>query len=251
VKDARGHYVGGLSEESFRVYDNNQLQEIVSFQNFSGEFACAIVLDTTGSMQEALPVLKNAVMELIDRFRPGDLFGLYSFNSGVRQIQEFTHDRAAAKRAVLRLQPGGATALFDTISQVSRGLEDRKGKVAVIVFTDGDDNASALTINSAVERVKRLGMPVYTVAQGEALRNRKLLDQLQSLASMTGGASYSVRHSNDVDQVFSDISRDLQNTYMLAYYAPPAKGSAWRRIQVTIPSLNEATIRTKQGYIPK
>ncbi len=251
VKDAHGRYVEGLSKESFRVYDDGELQQITSFQNFEGEICCAIVLDTTGSMQACLPVIKNAVMELIDRLRPSDLFGIYSFNSSVRLVQEFTHDKAAAKRAVLRLQAGGATALYDAISQVSRGLEDHKGKVAVIVFTDGADNISSLSVSSAVERAKRLGMPVYAVAQGEALRNSKLLDQLHMLAKTTGGASYAIKCSRDVEQVFSDISRDLRNTYMLAYYAPPAETSAWRRIQVSIPSLKEATIRTKEGYVPR
>lgn len=250
VKDANGRYIGGLREEDFRVYENGDLQEVTSFQNFSGEMTCAIVMDVTGSMQESLPSIKNAVMQLIDRFRPEDLFGIYSFNYSVRQVHEFTHDKIAAKRAVLRLQPGGSTALFDTISQVGRTLDERKGKVAVIVFTDGCDNASSLTVSAAVERMKRLGMPLYAIAQGEALRSRKLLDQLRSLAATTGGASYSVRSPRDIEEVFAAISQDLHNTYMLAYYAQPSK-PAWRKIQISIPSLKDAVIRTKQGYLSR
>jgi Ca-activated chloride channel family protein len=251
VRDARGRYVEGLSKESFRVYDEGEPQRIASFQDFERELTCTIVLDTTGSMRTCLPVIKNAVMQLIDRLRPGDLFGVYSFNSSVRLVQDFTRDKPAAKRAVLRLQAGGATALYDTIAEVSRGLEDRKGKVAVVVFTDGNDNVSLLTLSSAVERVRGMGMPLYVVAQGEALQDSKLLDQLHLLTKTTGGACYAIRRSSEVEKVFSDISQDLRNTYMLAYYAPSAETSTWRRIRVEIPALKDATIRSRDGYVPR
>jgi Ca-activated chloride channel homolog len=247
----RGRPVRGLTAADFRVSDNGQPQKIISFGNQSTEMACAIVLDTTGSMNEALPLVKNAVMQLIDKFRPEDSFAVYSFNVRLDVVQEFTSDKTAAKKAVLGLTTGGPTALFDAVLQVTRALDQHKGKMALVVFTDGNDNASALTMASAVERVKKVGVPLYAVAQGEALHKHKLVEQLQFMAATTGGACYEVKKSSQIERVFADISNDLQNTYLLAYEAPAADSPAWRKIEVTTPGLKSAAVRAKLGYYPR
>jgi len=83
------------------------------------------------SRQEALRHAAELIAQAwrsFDRFRPEDRFGIYSFDSTVRLVHEFSRDKAAAKRAVLRLQPGGATALFDTAlasATSGRALLDR------------------------------------------------------------------------------------------------------------------------------
>jgi hypothetical protein len=82
------------------------------FESNAESVTCAILLDTTGSMQNALPRLKNSVLRLIDELGPDDSIVIYSFAAGVVQQQEFTKDKAAAKRAVLRLLAAPKRATF-------------------------------------------------------------------------------------------------------------------------------------------
>jgi len=76
--------------------------------------------------------------------------------------QEFTTDKDAAKRAILRTRAQGRTALFDALSQVAQDISKRPGKKTLIVFTDGDDNSSALNANAAVGRAKKVGHSVIS-----------------------------------------------------------------------------------------
>src|ERR1700692_4207139 len=58
VLDHRGHFVDGLDSKDFQILDNGQPQTIKYFANNNEALSCAIVLDTTGSMEKALPRLK-------------------------------------------------------------------------------------------------------------------------------------------------------------------------------------------------
>ena len=102
----------------------------------------------------------------------------------------------AAKRAVLRAHASGSTALYDALLRVNHDLAQRTGKKVIIVFTDGDDNSSTLTTDTAILRVKAGGVPIYTIAQGQALQNAGYLKQLAELARTTGGESFAVRDSS-------------------------------------------------------
>ena len=142
VLDHKGKYVDGLKKDDFRVLEDGKPQKISSFESNSDALSCAILLDTTGSMREALPRVKNSVVRLIDELSPEDAVAIYTFDDHLTVRQDFTTDKAAAKRAVQRTRAEGATALFDAISEASEELAKRLGKKAFIFFTDGDDNSS-------------------------------------------------------------------------------------------------------------
>ena len=248
VQDHRGRYLDDLPRETFRVLDNGAPQPIVSFENSATELSCAILLDTTGSMAVALPKVKNAIHRLIDEFRENDWIAVYGFSAGLETLEDFTRDKAAAKKSVSRTRAGGNTALFDAISRVAGEISKRNGKKAMIVFTDGDDNASVLNVQRAIERAKKMGVPVYTAAEGDALRRLGLLSELKDLARLTGGKAYEVRNLNNVSSIFQDVSEELRHTYLLAFRPPEAPSGGWRQIQLSLSGVHDYKIQAKEGY---
>ncbi len=251
VFDGKGHYVTGLTQEQFEVRDNERPQPLVLFETTDAGLSLGILLDTTGSMQGALPIVKNATLRLIDQLRPNDSVAVYGFSTTLHVLQGFTSDKDAAKRAVLNIRSGGQTALFDAVSRALSDLTPRKGKKALVAFTDGQDNASYLEPDAASTRARKVGVPLYTVAQGEALENLQLVGILHNLSLRTGGISFTARNAGRMDEIFSRISEDLQHCYLLAYVAPPAENDTWRSIQVSVKGVKNAKIRAKQGYFPK
>jgi len=251
VFDQKGRYLDGLTRDRFSLIDNGTAQPIVAFEGDTKEVSCAILLDTTGSMARSLPVVKNAVLHLIDEMRDNDWVATYGFDTSVTTLQEFTRDKRAVKQSVLRTRAGGTTALFDAIAQVAAEISTRSGKKALIVFTDGNDNASMLNLQSAMTRAKKVGIPIYSVAQGEALSTAALVHQLRSISDFTNGLAYEVRKPHDVEAVFRDISADLQHTYMLAYKPPGTAEKKWRSIGVSVNGLKEYKVRAREGYLPE
>jgi VWFA-related protein len=251
VADSHGRFVEGLTREQFTVRDNDQPHSISLFEPTSADVVCAILMDTTGSMAGALPMLKSAVSHLIDDLPDSARIAVFTFSVALEQIQDFTTDKKAAKQQVLRTRAEGETALFDAIVKTARDLSVQKGKKFLVVFTDGDDNASVLSAQAAIARSKQVGVPVYAVALGEATRSQMLAKQLRDIATQTGGLAYEVRKkSSDVEKVFTAISAEMQHTYLLAYKAPEAKDNEWRRIDVAVSGVNSASVRAKHGYLP-
>jgi Ca-activated chloride channel family protein len=251
IRDRNGRYVDSLTGGQFEVRDNGEAQSLVAFESNSSRLSCAILLDTTGSMAEALPTVKNSVIKLMDALRDEDAVAVYAFANGMSRLQDFTSDKAAAKQAVLRTRAAGSTALFDAISEVAREIAPRSGKKAIIVFTDGKDNASVLNSKSAVDRARKTGVPVYTIAEGEALQSKPLLDELKDISQSTSAVTFQAHKTTDISAVFQEISKDLQHTYMLAYKPPLDTTQRWRTIQLAVPGMKDAKIRAKEGYSPE
>jgi Ca-activated chloride channel homolog len=251
VFDHRGHFVDGLPVDAFHVSENGQPQEIRHFESDSQAIHCAILLDTTGSMGSALPHLKNSVVNFIDELGPEDSVAIYTFAQQLVIQQDFTKDKAAAKRAALGLRAGGRTALYDALSEAAQAMNGQPGKKVMVVFTDGDDNASVLTAQQAVNRARTNGVPLFTIAEGEALQSSQFKKILGQLSASTGGSTFEVKDAKGMESVFQQISGELRHMYLLSYKPPsePADGK-WRKIDVTVDRVEGDRIRAKEGYFP-
>ena len=199
VRDHNGRYLDGLPQDRFQVKDNGQVQPVLAFESNAAQLSCAILLDTTGSMAAVLPIVKSSVLRMIDELAPDDNIAVYNFSVGLKRLQDFTTDKAAAKQAVLRGHASGQTALFDAIAELAREIEPRSGKKAIVVFTDGADNASLLNARFAVQRAKKSGIPVYAIAEGDALKSGQLVAEIKDIAETTGAKFYEAHQTSQIN----------------------------------------------------
>jgi VWFA-related protein len=194
--------------------------------------------------------LKATALKLLGELRPIDSVAIYTFSDSVTALQPFTADKNAAARAVLRTRAYGKTALYDALTRVSREIAERAGKKVIVVFTDGADNLSALTSETALRRAKTLGVPVYTIAQGDALESPDLLKQLANLSHATGGVAFTIHSPTEIEKVFETITEDLMHGYLLAFQPPATEDRTWRPIEVKLRSPRGHKIRARLGYYP-
>ena len=248
VTDDRGRYIDDLPASAFTILENGKAVPSVGFENRTAGVSVALLFDTTGSMQRSLPALKSAALKLISELRPIDSVAVYSFADKVTELQPFTTDKAAAQRAVLRTRAAGATALYDSLVRVYQELASRSGKKALVVFTDGADNLSVLTTDIATRRAKNTGLPVYTIAQGDAVRDPALLKQLASLSKSTGGVAFTIAGPGEIRRVFEAVSQDLAHGYLLAFQPPPNESHAWRTIEVRLTESRNRRVRAREGW---
>jgi VWFA-related protein len=248
VTDSGGRYVDDLPRNLFEVLEEGRVQQLTAFEPNTSSLTCALLLDTTGSMQAALPALKNAALKLIGELRGMDTVAVYTFRETLSVAQPFSTDKQAAKRAVLRAIPDGTTALYDSLARVAREISHRSGKKVIVVFTDGADNASTLSSDTVIKRAKTIGAPVYTIAQGQALRFPHVLKQLEKVATATGGLSFVIRNPDEIRGVFEGIAGDLKHGYLLAFRPAEAKAGEWRRIEVRLAGVNKNKVRAREGY---
>ena len=250
IFDKRGNPLPNLTRDRFLVLDAGHAQSLAVFEGAEDAMSCALLLDTTASMTEYLPALRIAVMRFIDELRAEESVAVYTFNRILQVAQKFTTDKKLVKQAVMRTSAAGTTRLFDSVAQVSRDLEAREGKKALIVFTDGDDNASMLNAAGAAGKARQSGVPIYVIAQGAGLKDAKLMKILDDLAAGTGGIAFRLARPEKIGEVFSEISRNLLHTYLLSWKLPEEAGTSWRPIKITVAGAEDAHIRARQGYWP-
>jgi len=248
VTDGRGHYIDDLSARQFDVLENGQPKPVLAFENHNAPVSVALVFDASGSMVNTLPALKHAAMQLVDDLRPADSVAVYSFNDTVTELQPFTSEKDAAKRAILRTHPAGITSLYDALVRVNHDLAGRGGKKVIIVFSDGNDNASMLRASAAIDRAKARGIPIYTIAEGEALTNQQFIAELNKISQATGGTPFVIRRLSDIAAVFEKVSGDLLHGYLVAFQPSPGDDREWRKIDVVLSGAKGLQVRAREGF---
>ena len=250
IFDKRGNPLPNLTRDRFEVLDAGKPQQLAVFEGAEDMLSCALLMDTTGSMTNYLPALRIAVMRFVDDLRAEEAIAVYTFNRTLQVAQKFTSDKKLVKQAVMRTSAAGGTRLFDSVAQVSRDLEARPGKKALVVFTDGDDNASMLNAAGASRQALSYGVPIYVIAQGTGLKDAKLMKILEELAANTGGIAFRLTKPEKIGEVFSEISRNLRHTYLLSWKLPEGAGTSWHPIKIAVAGAEDARIRARQGYWP-
>lgn len=143
VIERNGTWVPDLVKADFRLYENNIEQRIEFFAAADVPFTVALVLDTSGSTLPFRRDMQAAANAFIAQMRPDDRAMIVAFDSRVHVLAEPTGDHGALRSAISesgRLK--GNTALFDAVDVVLQRFERIEGRKAMIVFTDGMDNAS-------------------------------------------------------------------------------------------------------------
>jgi Ca-activated chloride channel family protein len=248
VKDEKERPVVNLQEADFRVLEDGRPQEIRIFEPASSAITLALLIDTTGSVANELPHVKNAIIRLLTSVESDDSIGLFTFARNLTSLSNFTTDRKAMLGAILRTSAAGNTALFDSLAQLSREMSRIDGKKAILLFTDGDDNISTISLEASIKETKRGGIPIFAMLYGRALTDSKLLKRLEGISKSSGGTPFRVRQADDLPSIIHQIGEDLQHSYLLGYQSDNVSQTDWRALKVELPSKPKLNIKAKDGY---
>ena len=143
ITNAEGHYVNGLKEKDFNIFEDKKPQQIIDFISDERPFSVAILLDTSLSMEHKLTLARAACARFVEGLRVGDTFAIYSFGGfKVKLHQDFTeiHD---VPDSVWDMKVDGETPLYDAIAKAADALAERpERRRAILVVSDGADTRS-------------------------------------------------------------------------------------------------------------
>jgi VWFA-related protein len=223
-----------------------------------------ILLDGSGSMGLAgkLDAAKAAINALIARRKAGDDFALYVFDSQghANELVPFTENPAAIARAVDVVKPWGKTAFFDALAEMPARTElGRNPSRAIILLSDGIDNASTMTRQAIEKRMEGVSIPVYAFGlrePGERASVRKSapineemanIDLLEELAASTGGRLFVGNRPEALATAMDGIESALRAQYLIGF-PPTGKGAVkYRRISLELAG-RVRSVRVRAGY---
>jgi Ca-activated chloride channel family protein len=253
VTEATGRLVPDLLQEDFEVLDNGKPQPIVLFDSSTQPIAVVVMLDTSGSMTTAIPLLLDAAEQFLMRLLPEDKGKVGAFNDTIEVSAEFSSNRDELISAVRDLDYGNGTKLYDALSTSLDEFRIIEGRRVILVFTDGEDTASRSSPNKVIERARADNVMVYAIGleseyfDGARMVRSKPDGRLKRIAEETGGGYFELKKTADLAPTFTRVAQELHSQYLVGFTPTTLDGRVHNLVtRVKRPGM---TARTRRSYV--
>ncbi len=270
--DRNNRSISDIRQEEITVFEDGRPQQIFTFKRETTlPINIAILMDLSGSQEYTFPQAKLAAGEFLRSIiRPGkDSASILTFQDDVELVQGLTSRIETLQRAFDEIQYARrfgpattrrqATALYDAVyiaadevlgRRHDRRSDDPSTRRAIILLTDGVDNASVRKLDETIDRAWRSGVIVYSVGIGDRFRFEGIReDVLRRMSEETGGRAYFPRGPDDLLENFRQIENELRSQYLVAYQpSDPKRDGRFRRIEVQVGGRPDARIIHRRGY---
>jgi VWFA-related protein len=257
VSDRQGGFVSNLGERDFEVYEDGAPQRIQLFKNEDIPVTVGLVVDHSTSMQPKLAEVGAAAGAFVRSSNREDEMFVINFNEivslGLPGAIRFTDSAAELGDAIERAPAKGMTALYDAITKALEELRaGSRDKKALIVVSDGGDNASAHSLAQVMKLAGQSSAVIYTLGLFDEQGPDQNPGVLKRLAQATGGEAFLPDQLSEVAPICEGIARDIRHQYTIGYVPinMPRNG-AYRAIRVVARAKghDKLSVRTRTGYI--
>ena len=281
VTDQRGRYIQGLKPEHFRITEDGVQQSIASFGAgnaaptrvartgvrpgpVAGEAELSIpgqlvgtnvfvLFDTSNFMYRSLVYAEDAIADFIRGLDGADSVAVYAFSRNLTRHSRLSAEHDDALRGLRRSVAGDETALYNCLLLTLRDAAKVSGRKVIIVFSNGPDNASAISPDDVGAIAEDEGVPIYVISTRALNRDPISSNAFRRIAQRTGGKAYFAKTWQRQSEAFVEIREELASSYTLTYYPEANPNRGWRSIQVELvgPDMQRYRVRTRAGYRPK
>jgi Ca-activated chloride channel family protein len=276
VRDAGGRLIENLTKDDFEIFEDGAPQKVAFFARSQDvPLNLGLVVDLSGSQAAFVKAHQKDMRVFLDRvLTPRDRALLVCFVSAPRLITEFT---ASGKQLVAALEGYqgvrdravypllgppeirvGGSAFYDgvyhTINQMLAPVDG--GRKALIVFSDGEDNASAHNMMETIEVAQSSNVLVFGIRYTEVrngrvnARNKYGTSVMARISKETGGADFD-SYEKDLSEHFREIGDQLRQAYELGYHSTNPQGDGTFQKVTIKPKRPDLTVRAKTGYYAK
>ena len=285
VTDQRGRYVQGLSPQDFRITEDGLPQSIASFgagnvaprrvartgvrpgttpgdiefmipEAISDQLVGTnvfVLFDTSNFMYRSLVYAEDAIADFIRGLDGADSVAVYSFSRNLTRHASLSDDHDDALRGLRRSVAGDETALYNCLLLTLRDAAEVSGRKVIIVFSNGPDNASAVSPDDVGAIAEDEGVPIYVISTRALNRDPISSNAFRRITQRTGGKAYFAKTWQRQSEAFVEIREELASSYTVTYYPQANPNRGWRSIQVELlsPEHRRYRVRTRAGYRPK
>lgn len=260
VTDGDHRYVTNLARQDFVVMEDGRPQPVSFFAHSGVPLTVVLVIDSSGSMDDAIGASQEAAAAFVRRLGASDRAAIVDFDTRVRVAQPFTADAAALESAVRSTVADGSTALYDAVHVALQELDaitypdaTTPRRHAIVVLSDGQDTSSRAQLDTLLALADRSNTAIYTVGLGARDDGGRLATYqaefaLRRMANQTGGRAFFPTDMEQLRGIYDEIRRDLASQYTLAYASTNTRRDGrWRSVTVRL-SQRDLDAHTRPGY---
>ncbi|MBI3951281.1 MAG: VWA domain-containing protein [Acidobacteria bacterium] len=255
VTDKGGRFISDLNASDFVISDEGRRQQISEFSRETQlPLTLALVVDRSRSVQTRFELERAAAIQFLESvLRKGQDQGLLmAFDSDVYLVHDFTDDAAALSRQIKNLTAAGNSAIFDAVYKTARNKFSRIpfGRKVMVLITDGEDTASEMTLQQAIDMALRTDVIVYPISIRVSKEGASALSQL---AERTGGRALFLGDEHpQLAELFAHLQEELRNQYSIGYQMNQPPDGRFHRLKIRAKKRG-LSVRARQGYyaLPK
>jgi hypothetical protein len=171
-----GKYIADLTKEEFKLSEDGVPQQIAFLATVNAPFHVVLLLDTSASTKEKLPMIQRAAVTFVDQLNTTDKVKVISFDDTVRDWNDFTSDKALVRSVISKTTSGEGTKVYDAFEKGLNSLRPITGRRAIVIFTDGVDwHSDSATFEGTLKNLDELGVIVYPIRFDTRAETERLL----------------------------------------------------------------------------
>lgn len=242
VTDALNHPVLTLNKQDFSLYEENKPQEIQYFSTEQAPISIAMLFDVSKSMSDKIDAERAAIAEFVNNANPDDEYFAIAFSDRPRLLADSTRSADEMERKLIAAERGGPTAMLDAIYlAVSKLRSAHYRRRAIVIISDGGDNASRYTLREIKKLVQESDVQIYAIGLFDTFFFRTIEEKLgkkwlSEITDLTGGRTLTVDNEARVPEAAAKISWEMRNEYVLGYRISRNGTPGWRKIKVRLTS---------------
>jgi Ca-activated chloride channel homolog len=288
VTDRSGNYVSGLRPEDFAISEDKIPEKIATFEegnqavretaaaetnaNAAGAPSDAkntesansvstqlgkiagssvfILFDTSNYMYRGFVFAQDAITDFVRSLDEATKVAFYSYSRNLSRAATLTGDRYRIENGVRSTVAGDDAALYNSLLMTVEDAAKLKGRKAIVVFSNGPDNASSVPPEDVADLAESTGTIIYIISTRAAQGDPVSAAAFARMSKTTGGKAYFAGNWREEKQAFTSIREDLGHLYTITYYPQANDNHGWRNIQVKLTGkdMQKYHIRTRDGY---
>jgi Ca-activated chloride channel homolog len=209
-----------------------------------------ILFDTSNYMYRGFVFAQDAIADFVRSLDDASKIALYSYSRDLSRAAMLTADRFRVVNGVRSTVAGDDAALYNSLLLTVKDAAPLTGRKAIVVFSNGPDNASSVPPEDVAELAQSTGTIIYIVSTRMAQEDPVSTAAFERMSKATGGKAYFAGNWRKEKQAFDSIREDLGHLYSISYYPQPNPNHGWRAISVKLVSkdMQKYHIRTRDGY---
>jgi Ca-activated chloride channel homolog len=209
-----------------------------------------ILFDTSNYMYRGFVFAQDAISDFVRSMDEASKIAFYSYSRDLSRATMLTADRFHVVNGVRSTVAGDDAALYNSLLLTVKDAAPLTGRKAIVVFSNGPDNASSIPPEDVAELAQSTGTIIYIVSTRQAQDDLVSAAAFERMSRVTGGKAYFAGNWSKEKQAFASIRNDLGHLYALSYYPQPNPNRGWRSISVKLvgKDLQKYRIRTRDGY---